>query len=53
MARAPAADRDRARLVLASIPDLFPRLCHVWVDMGYRGELIEWIKTQLVGVPRC
>jgi putative transposase len=41
------SDRDGARRVLASIPERCPRLRHVWVDMGYRGELIEWIKTDL------
>lgn len=41
------ADRDGARLVLASIQELWPRGHHVWADMGYRGEVIAWIKTQL------
>jgi putative transposase len=41
------ADRDGARRVLAWMPERCPRLRHAWVDMGYRGELIEWIKTHL------
>jgi putative transposase len=41
------ADRQGARRVLASIPERCPRLRHIWVDMAYRGELIEWIKTHL------
>jgi putative transposase len=41
------ADRDGARLVLDAIQDRWPRVCHLWADMGYRGKVIEWIKTQL------
>jgi hypothetical protein len=41
------ADRDGARLVLASIQHCCPCLRHLCMDMGYRGEVIEGIKTQL------
>ena len=26
---------------------MFGRLAHVWADMGYRGEVINWIEGQL------
>ena len=41
------ADRDGARLLLAGVGDEFPRLRHVWADMGYRGEVVDWIKQRL------
>jgi hypothetical protein len=25
----------------------FPRLQHIWADMGYRGRAVEWIMAQL------
>lgn len=45
-------DRDGGRLALApfSFPLLkgkFPRLKHLWVDGGYRGEFEEWVKREL------
>jgi putative transposase len=40
-------DRDGARLLLNKVSDEFPRLQHVWADMGYRGKVVEWIKQQL------
>jgi putative transposase len=41
------SDRDGARLLLNDIIGEFPRLEHMWADMGYRGKIIEWIKEHL------
>jgi putative transposase len=41
------ADRDGARLGLASSQDCCPPVRQVWVDRGSRGEVIEWMTTQL------
>lgn len=41
------ADRDGARLLLDDISGEFPRLEHMWADMGYRGKIVEWIKEHL------
>jgi putative transposase len=41
------ADRDGARLLLEGVGGEFPRLEHVWADMGYRGKVVEWIKERL------
>ena len=40
-------DRDGAQLLLEKLADVFPRLQHVWADMGYRGKVVEWIKQHL------
>jgi transposase len=40
-------DRDGARLLLDGVGDEFPRLQHMWADMGYRGKVVEWIKEHL------
>ena len=40
-------DREGARLLLDKVSDEFPRLQHVWADMGYRGKAVEWIKEHL------
>jgi len=40
-------DRDGAPLLLTALADAFPRLQHVWADMGYRGSAVEWVKEQL------
>jgi transposase len=40
-------DRDGAQLLLARLAGAFPRLRHIWADMGYRGRAVEWIKAQL------
>ena len=37
-------DRDGAKLVLAKLGGLFPRLQLIWADGGYAGQLIEWVK---------
>jgi transposase len=47
---ADVADRDGGRLLLEAVPDLrehFPRLCHLWVDVGYRGRFVAWVKETL------
>lgn len=38
-------DRDGAKLVLEKAKSLFPRLRLIWADGGYRGQLIDWVKT--------
>jgi len=40
-------DRDGAREVLHAVPTPFPTLAHVWVDAGYRGQLIPWAEETL------
>lgn len=40
-------DRDGAQLRLERLASAFPRLRHIWADMGYRGRAVEWIKAQL------
>ena len=37
-------DRDGAKLVLAKLTGLAPRLKLIWADGGYAGKLIEWTK---------
>jgi putative transposase len=37
------ADREGAKLVLADLAGVFPRLSHLWVDAGYAGALLDWI----------
>ena len=37
-------DRNAVSLVLAGLPILFPRLCHLWVDAGYSGKGAAWIR---------
>ena len=36
-------DRDGAKLVMAKLRGLFPRLALIWADGGYAGKLIEWV----------
>jgi len=38
-------DRDGAKLVLAKLVGVFPRLKLIWADGGYAGKLIEWTKA--------
>jgi transposase len=43
-------DRDGGRLLLETVPDLrerFPRLRHLWVDVGYQGRFVTWVKETL------
>lgn len=37
-------DRDGAKLVLAKLKGICPRLQLIWADGGYAGKLIEWVK---------
>lgn len=34
-------DRDGAPLLLERLAGTFPRLQHIWADMGYRGRAVE------------
>lgn len=38
-------DRDGGQLVLADPLDTCPRLRHLWVDAGYRGRFVDWVRT--------
>ncbi|GAC1350055.1 MAG: hypothetical protein NVSMB27_28950 [Ktedonobacteraceae bacterium] len=43
-------DREGGKLVLEAlspVKERFPRLQHVWVDSGYRGTFVAWVKEQL------
>ena len=44
---ADSTDRDGAPLLLENLAGSFPRLQHIWADMGYRGHAVEWSKAQL------
>jgi len=39
-------DRDGAKKVFEAIALRFPRLKLIWADGGYRGKLIDWVKTR-------
>ena len=41
------SDRNAVHLVLAGLSDLFPRLCHLWVDAGYSGKGADWVRQTL------
>lgn len=34
-------------LAVQDLPHLVPTLKHLWVDAGYRGEFVEWVKKNL------
>lgn len=40
-------DRDGAKLVLKGTGKKFPRLSLIWVDGGYAGKLVLWVKQYL------
>lgn len=40
-------DRDGAPLLLEKLAGSFPKLQHIWADMGYRGRAVDWIKEHL------
>ncbi|WP_295817427.1 transposase [uncultured Deinococcus sp.] len=42
-------DRAGAVLLLRDLPNVFPRMKHVWADAGYTGKLAGDIKTYLGG----
>jgi len=37
-------DRDGAKLVIAKLAGLFPRLRLIWADGGYAGKLVGWVQ---------
>ncbi len=37
-------DRDGAKLVIAKLAGLYPRLKLIWGDGGYAGKLVAWVK---------
>ena len=39
-------DRDAARILLAEVAGLLPRLRHLWADQGYSGDLVQWVQEQ-------
>jgi transposase len=42
-------DREGGKLVLkalAPVQERVPRLKHLWVDSGYRGGFVSWVKEQ-------
>ncbi len=44
------SDRVGGRLVLEALApakERFPRLRHLWVDGGYRGPFVDWVKRRL------
>lgn len=40
-------DRDGAKLLLATLGALFPRLAMLWADAGYQGPCATWITATL------
>jgi putative transposase len=36
-------DRDGAKLVIEKMRGAFPRLCLIWADGGYAGQLVAWV----------
>ncbi len=47
MHTADIADRDGGILLLDGIKRQFPRIKHVWVDVGYRGRFVRWATETL------
>jgi putative transposase len=41
------SDRDGARLLLADVPERWPSLRRLWVDAGYTGRLLDWVRETL------
>ena len=39
-------DRDGAKLVFLKIKDTIERLCLIWADGAYAGDLIDWVKDE-------
>jgi len=39
-------DRDGARILLKRLPGSGKKLRRIWVDGGYRGQLLEWVKSR-------
>lgn len=36
-------DRDGAKLLFEKVKERYPKLCLVWADGGYAGQLIGWL----------
>ncbi|MDP9864887.1 transposase [Streptosporangium brasiliense] len=49
MSAANLSDRDGAAVLLTGLGDSFPRLAYGWVDQGYRGPFLQWVK-QVTGI---
>lgn len=45
---ADVADSDSGRLVVRAAQRAHPRLHHLWVDAGFAGEFVDWVR-QAVG----
>lgn len=41
------ADREGVRLLLQPLKGIFTRLRHLWTDMGYREQVLDWIRSYL------
>ena len=41
------SDRDGAKAVLTGIGATYPRIKHIWADMGYQGKLVTWAHDHL------
>ena len=39
-------DRDGARLLLSHLPGGCKKLRKIWVDGGYRGQLVKWVAAR-------
>lgn len=39
-------DRDGARLLLRRLPGTGKKLRKIWVDGGYRGKLLDWVRSR-------
>ena len=46
-------DRDGAKLVLQTLQHRFMRLRLIWADGGYRGALLDWVRTLRPRHPLC
>jgi putative transposase len=41
-------DREGGQLLLEKgVAKQFPRIRHLWVDLGYRGRFVTWVKATL------
>jgi putative transposase len=40
-------DREGGQVLLTDIHYQFPCICHLWVDIGYRGRFVQWVKDTL------
>jgi putative transposase len=40
-------DREGGKELLSDVHDYAPRLQHLWVDGGYKGEWVAWVKQTL------